>query len=155
MGAGQQWPGEETTQPALDAPVVKYAAIFRSPAIFTIITIAIYGETNVSLISNAFAQGAAGGGAESNLMSFLPLILMFAVLYFIMIRPQMKRQKEHRNMLAAMAKGDEVVTNGGVVGKITKVGEAYVGIEIAEGTEITVQKGSVTTILPKGTIKSL
>ena len=109
----------------------------------------------MSLISNAFAQGAAGGGAESNLMSFLPLILMFAVLYFIMIRPQMKRQKEHRSMLAAMAKGDEVVTNGGVVGKITKVGEAYVGIEIAEGTEITVQKGAVTTILPKGTIKSL
>ncbi len=109
----------------------------------------------MSLISNVFAQGAASGGAESNLMSFLPLILMFAVLYFIMIRPQMKRQKEHRNMLAAMAKGDEVVTNGGVVGKITKVGEAYVGIEIAEGTEITVQKGSVTTILPKGTIKAL
>ncbi|WP_206951198.1 preprotein translocase subunit YajC [Trinickia acidisoli] len=109
----------------------------------------------MSLISNAFGQGATGGGAESSLMSFLPLILMFAVLYFIMIRPQMKRQKDHRNMLSAMAKGDEVVTNGGVVGKVTKVGEAYVGIEIAAGTEITVQKGSVTTILPKGTIKSL
>jgi preprotein translocase subunit YajC len=88
-------------------------------------------------------------------MSFLPLILMFAVLYFIMIRPQMKRQKEHRNMLAAMAKGDEVVTNGGIVGKITKVTDAYVGVEIATGTEITIQKASVTTILPKGTIKSL
>jgi preprotein translocase subunit YajC len=113
------------------------------------------GETNVSFISNAFAQGTAAGGVESNLMSFLPLILMFGVLYFIMIRPQMKRQKEHRSMLAAMAKGDEVVTNGGIVGKVTKVGEAYVGIEIAEGTEITVQKASVTTILPKGTIKSL
>jgi preprotein translocase subunit YajC len=109
----------------------------------------------VSFISNAFAQGTAAGGVESNLMSFLPLILMFGVLYFIMIRPQMKRQKEHRNMLAAMAKGDEVVTNGGIVGKVTKVGEAYVGVEISEGTEITVQKGSVTTILPKGTIKSL
>jgi preprotein translocase YajC subunit len=71
------------------------------------------GETNVSFISNAFAQGTAAGGIESNLMSFLPLILMFGVLYFIMIRPQMKRQKEHRNMLAAMAKGDEVVTNVG------------------------------------------
>jgi len=113
------------------------------------------GETNVSFISNAFAQGTAAGGIESNLMSFLPLILMFGVLYFIMIRPQMKRQKEHRNMLAAMAKGDEVVTNGGIVGKVTKVGEAYVGVEISEGTEITVQKASVTTILPKGTIKSL
>jgi preprotein translocase subunit YajC len=109
----------------------------------------------VSFISNAFAQGASAGGAESQLMSFLPLILMFAVLYFIMIRPQMKRQKEHRNMLAAMAKGDEVVTNGGIVGKITKVSDAYVGVEIAEGTEITIQKASVTTILPKGTIKSL
>ena len=108
----------------------------------------------MSLISNAFGQGATGG-AESSLMSFLPLILMFAVLYFIMIRPQMKRQKDHRNMLAAMAKGDEVVTNGGIVGKVTKVGEAYVGVEISEGTEITVQKSAVTTILPKGTIKSL
>lgn len=109
----------------------------------------------MSFISNAFAQGATAGGAESQLMSFLPLILMFAVLYFIMIRPQMKRQKEHRNMLSAMAKGDEVVTNGGIVGKITKVSDAYVGVEIAEGTEITIQKASVTTILPKGTIKSL
>jgi len=106
------------------------------------------------LISNAFAQGGTGG-AESSLMSFLPLILMFAVLYFIMIRPQMKRQKEHRSMLSAMAKGDEVVTTGGVVGKVTKVSDAYVGVEIAEGTEIVVQKAAVTTILPKGTIKSL
>ena len=109
----------------------------------------------MSFITDAFAQGSAAGGAESSLMSFLPLILMFAVLYFIMIRPQMKRQKEHRNMLSAMAKGDEVVTNGGIVGKVTKVGEAYVGVEIAEGTEFTVQKASVTTILPKGTLKSL
>lgn len=103
----------------------------------------------------AHAQGTTMAGAESSLMSFLPLILMFAVLYFIMIRPQMKRQKEHRSMLAAMAKGDEVVTNGGMVGKVTKVGEAYVGVEISDGVEITVQKGSVTTILPKGTIRSL
>jgi preprotein translocase subunit YajC len=109
----------------------------------------------VSFISNAVAQGTTASSAESSLMSFLPLILMFAVLFFIMIRPQMKRQKEHRNMLAAMAKGDEVVTNGGIVGKVTKVTDAYVGVEIAEGTEITVQKASVTTILPKGTIKSL
>ncbi|WJF89802.1 preprotein translocase subunit YajC [Paraburkholderia bonniea] len=109
----------------------------------------------MSFISNAYAQGAAAGGIESNLMSFLPFIAMFAILYFIMIRPQMKRQKEHRNMLAAMAKGDEVVTNGGMLGKVTKVGEAYVSIEITEGTEITVQKGAVTTILPKGTLKSL
>lgn len=107
-------------------------------------------------ISNAYAQVfGGGGGAESSLMTFLPLLLMFAVLYFIMIRPQMKRQKEHRNMLSAMAKGDEVITNGGVVGKVSKVGEAYVGVEVADGVEITVQKAAVTTILPKGTIKSL
>ncbi len=105
-------------------------------------------------ISNAYAQ-TAGASAESSLMTFLPLLLMFAVLYFIMIRPQMKRQKEHRNMLSAMAKGDEVITNGGVVGKISKVGEAYVDVEVAAGVEITVQKAAVTTILPKGTIKSL
>ncbi len=88
-------------------------------------------------------------------MSFLPLILMFAVLYFIMIRPQMKRQKEHRNMLAAMAKGDEVVTNGGIVGKVTKVADAYVGVEIAKAPKSPCRRQSVTTILPKGTIKSL
>lgn len=129
----------------------RFSPVVECPAIFLIFP---NGETKVSFISNAFAQGT-GGGAESSLMSFLPLVLMFAVLYFIMIRPQMKRQKEHRNMLAAMAKGDEVVTNGGLVGKVTKVGEAYVGVEVSEGTEITVQKSAVTTILPKGTIKSL
>ena len=107
----------------------------------------------MSFISDAFAQGT--GGTESSLMSFAPLILMFVVLYFIMIRPQMKRQKDHRNMLAAIAKGDEVVTSGGLVGKVSKVGEAYVGVEIADNVEITVQKGSITTILPKGTVKSL
>jgi preprotein translocase subunit YajC len=106
-------------------------------------------------ITDAFAQGTTLASAESSLMSFAPLILMFAVLYFIMIRPQMKRQKDHRNMLAAMAKGDEVVTSGGMVGKVTRVGEAYVGVEIADNVEITVQKAAVTTILPKGSIKSL
>jgi preprotein translocase subunit YajC len=88
-------------------------------------------------------------------MSFLPLILMFVVLYFIMIRPQMKRQKDHRNMLAAIDKGDEVVTSGGLVGKVSKVGEAYVGVQIADNVEITVQKSAITTVLPKGTIKAL
>ena len=88
-------------------------------------------------------------------MSFAPLILMFVVLYFLMIRPQMKRQKDLRNMLAAVAKGDEVVTSGGLVGKINKVSDAYVSIEIADNVEITVQKGAITTVLPKGTVKSL
>ncbi len=105
-------------------------------------------------ISNAYAQTAAAG-AEGSLMSFLPIILMFVVLYFLMIRPQMKRQKEQKSMMDALAKGDEVVTAGGILGKITKVTEAYVTVEIADGTEIVVQKAAVATLLPKGTIKSL
>jgi preprotein translocase subunit YajC len=105
-------------------------------------------------ISNAYAQGITGS-LPAGLTQFLPIILMFAVLYFIMIRPQMKRQKETREMLAAMAKGDEVVTSGGLVGKVTKVGEAYVGVELADGVEVTMQKGAVTLILPKGTIKAI
>ncbi|GIZ52953.1 preprotein translocase subunit YajC [Noviherbaspirillum aridicola] len=105
-------------------------------------------------ISNAYAQTAAGG-AEAGFMSFMPIILMFVVLYFLMIRPQMKRQKEHKAMMEALAKGDEVVTAGGVLGKVSKVSDAYVTLEIADGTEIVVQKVAVTTLLPKGTIKSL
>jgi preprotein translocase subunit YajC len=105
-------------------------------------------------ISNAYAQTLAGG-LESNLMSFLPIILMFVVLYFLMIRPQMKRQKEQRSMMDALAKGDEVVTAGGILGKVTKVTDGYVTLEIANGTEIVVQKSAVATLLPKGTIKSL
>ncbi|KWR91042.1 preprotein translocase subunit YajC [Cupriavidus sp. IDO] len=107
------------------------------------------------LISNAFAQTAGAGGAAGGLMSFLPIILMFAVLWFIMIRPQMKRQKESKAMLEALAKNDEVVTAGGILGKVTKVTDQYVSLEIAEGTEITVQKNAVTTVLPKGSLKSL
>ena len=109
------------------------------------------GETNVSFISSAFGQGSAGG-AESSLMSFLPLILMFAVLYFIMIRPQMKRQKEAKSMIDALAKGDEVVTTGGMLGKISKIGETYLSIEIAPGVEIQVQRAAVVQVLPKGTV---
>ncbi|AJE98943.1 preprotein translocase subunit YajC [Pandoraea apista] len=107
------------------------------------------------LISEAFAQTAGAASPTSNLMSFLPLVLMFVVLYFIMIRPQMKRQKETRNMLAALAKGDEVVTSGGLAGRISKVGETFVTVEIAENVEINVQKGAITTLLPKGTLKAL
>ena len=105
------------------------------------------------LISSAYAQAPAGG-ADAGLMSFLPIILMFVVLYFLMIRPQMKRAKEHKTMVDALAKGDEVITSGGVLGKITGVGEAYVTLEIAPNTEVSVQKGAVQTLLPKGTIKS-
>ncbi len=107
-------------------------------------------------ISNAYAQAAApAGGSAGGLMSFLPIILMFVVLYFLMIRPQMKRQKEQKAMIDAIAKGDEVVTAGGIVGKVTKVADAYITLEVAEGTEIVMQKASVTMLLPKGTVKSL
>lgn len=105
-------------------------------------------------ISNAYAQAAAGG-AEGSLMSFLPIILMFVVLYFLMIRPQMKRQKEQKSMMEALTKGDEVVTAGGMLGRVTKVTDAYVTLDIANGTEVVVQKAAVSTLLPKGTIKSL
>ncbi len=107
-------------------------------------------------ISNAYAQAAApAGGSAGGLMSFLPIILMFVVLYFLMIRPQMKRQKEQKAMIDAIAKGDEVVTAGGIVGKVTKVADAYITLEVAEGTEIVMQKASITLLLPKGTVKSL
>ncbi len=107
-------------------------------------------------ISNAYAQAAApAGGSAGGLMSFLPIILMFVVLYFLMIRPQMKRQKEQKAMIDAIAKGDEVVTAGGIVGKVTKVADAYITLEVAEGTEIVMQKASITMLLPKGTVKSL
>lgn len=105
-------------------------------------------------ISNAYAQAAAGGTMES-LTGFLPIILMFVVLYFLMIRPQMKKQKEQKAMLEALSKGDEIITAGGVLGRITKVGEAYITVEVADNTEIVLQKGAVATLLPKGTIKSV
>ncbi|HJV84760.1 MAG TPA: preprotein translocase subunit YajC [Noviherbaspirillum sp.] len=110
--------------------------------------------SNNVFISNAYAQTAAAG-PESSLMSFLPIILMFVVLYFLMIRPQMKRQKEQKSMMEALAKGDEVVTAGGILGRVTKVTDAYVTVEVADGTEVVVQKAAVSTLLPKGTIKSL
>ncbi len=117
------------------------------------------------LISTAYAQ-AAGGSAESQLIGFLPIILMFVVLYFLMIRPQMKRTKEHRAMLGALKKGDEVVTAGGIVGKITKVGESYITLEIAQlpearhgqeapSVEVNFQKSAIQTLLPNGTLKAI
>ena len=104
-------------------------------------------------ISSAFAQTAAGGDMQSSLMSMLPLVLMFVVLYFVMIRPQMKRQKEHRAMIEALAKGDEVATAGGVLGRVTKLGDVYIGVEVANGVEVQVQRSAVVQVLPKGTIK--
>ena len=106
-------------------------------------------------ISTAYAQSApapAAGGAESTLFTLLPLVLMFVVLYFIMIRPQMKRQKEHKAMIEALAKGDEVVTAGGLLGKVTKLGEQFISIEAGNG-ELMVQRTAIVQVLPKGTIK--
>ena len=105
------------------------------------------------LITEAFAQ--SGGDTQSQMLGLLPIVLMFVLLYFLMIRPQMKRAKEHRSMTEALAKGDEVVTAGGMLGKITKVADPYLTVEIAANTEIIVQKTAVQTLLPKGTIKSL
>jgi preprotein translocase subunit YajC len=83
----------------------------------------------------------------------LPLVLMFVVLYFVMIRPQMKKQKEHRTMIEALAKGDEVVSAGGLLGKVAKLGDSYLGIEIASGVEVQIQRSAVVQVLPKGTLK--
>ncbi len=90
---------------------------------------------------------------QSSLMSMLPLVLMFVVLYFVMIRPQMKRQKEHRAMIDALAKGDEVATAGGLLGKVTKLGDTYIGVEVASGVEVQLQRSAVVQVLPKGSIK--
>jgi preprotein translocase subunit YajC len=105
------------------------------------------------IISPAFAQAAPSG--DPGYIGLLPIVLMFVLLYFIMIRPQMKRAKEAKQMVEALQKGDEVVTAGGVVGRITKLGEAYISLEIAPHTEVSVQKSAVQVLLPKGTIKSL
>jgi len=105
------------------------------------------------MISSAFAQAASGG--DAGIMGFLPIILMFVLLYFLMIRPQMKRAKEQKAMIEALQKGDEVVAAGGIVGRITKLGEQYVTLEIAPNTEIVVQRGAVQVPLPKGTLKTV
>ena len=110
------------------------------------------------LISAAYAQAASGGGGAltgEGLMGLMPIILMFGLLYFLMIRPQMKRAKEQKAMTDALQKGDEVITAAGLVGKVTKVGEAYISLEIAPGTEIQMQKAAVQTLLPKGSIKTM
>ncbi|MDP2826431.1 MAG: preprotein translocase subunit YajC [Sulfuritalea sp.] len=112
------------------------------------------------LISNAYAQ-AAGAAADpmGGLMGMLPILLMFIVLWFVMIRPQMKKAKEQQKMVSELAKGDEIITQGGIAGRIAKVGENYLSVEVAEGKDgavvITVQKNAVGAMLPKGTLKNL
>jgi preprotein translocase subunit YajC len=106
------------------------------------------------LISNAYAQAAPGAAAPNPLVSFLPLIILFGIFYFMLIRPQMKRSKEQRAMIAALAKGDEVLTSGGVLGRIEDIAEQFVMLEIASGVSIKLQKQAITAVLPKGTLKA-
>mgnify|MGYP000302495648 CR=1 FL=1 len=103
-------------------------------------------------IASAHAQDAVT--QPGGLMSFLPLIIIFVIFYFLLIRPQMKRAKEHKNLVAALSVGDEVVTNGGLLGKITKVGESFVTVELGENMKIKIQKHAIASVMPKGTIKS-
>jgi len=125
------------------------------PAVLLSVEDGVYQWDFDVFISAGFAQDApaVAGGAESSLMSMLPLVLMFVVLYFVMIRPQMKRQKEHKAMIEALAKGDEVVTGGGLLGKVSKLGDSYVTLEVATGVELQVQRGAIVQVLPKGTVK--
>lgn len=127
-----------------------FAPGIRRGASFFVVESAVF-------ISSAFAQtapaAAAEGGMLSSLTSMLPLVLMFVVLYFVMIRPQMKKQKEHRAMIDALAKGDEVVTAGGLLGTVTKLGDAYLGLELATGVEVQLQRSAIVQVLPKGSIK--
>jgi preprotein translocase subunit YajC len=125
-------------------------------SLWTRLGVCLYFVEFFVFISSAFAQtapAAAAGDMQSSLMSMLPLVLMFVVLYFVMIRPQMKKQKEHKAMVDALTKGDEVVTAGGVLGKVSKLGDSYVGLEVASGVEVQVQRSAVVQVLPKGSIK--
>lgn len=106
-------------------------------------------------VSSAFAQvaPAAGGDVPSSLMSMLPLVLMFVVLYFVMIRPQMKKAKEHKAMIESLVKGDEIVSVGGLLGKVSKLGDNFLSLEIANGVEVQIQRSAVVQVLPKGSIR--
>ena len=106
-------------------------------------------------ISNAHAQAAGGAAAAPNpIMSFLPLIILFGIFYFMLIRPQMKRAKEQRSMIAALAKGDEVLTGGGLLGRIDEIAEQFVVLEVSPGITVMMQKQAISAVLPKGTLKS-
>jgi preprotein translocase subunit YajC len=107
------------------------------------------------LISPAFAQAAGGSSQGDLLTTMLPMIAIFVVFYFLLIRPQQKKAKEQRSMLSALEKGNEIVTAGGIVGRITRISDQYVTVEVAPGTELTVQRQAVSQLLPKGTMKSL
>ena len=106
-------------------------------------------------INNAYAEGAATAPQDGGFMQFLPLVALLAVFYFLILRPQQKRSKEQKAMIEALQKGDEVATAGGVLGKVTKVSEDNVAIEIADNVVVQVQKAAVQNVLPKGTIKAI
>ena len=107
------------------------------------------------LISPAFAQAASGASQENTLLTFLPMVAIFVVFYFLLIRPQQRKQKEARAMLEALEKGNEVITSGGILGKIVKLDEQYVTVEVAPNVQMIVQRGAISQLLPKGTIKGL
>ena len=107
------------------------------------------------LISNAYAQAAGGASQTDTLLTFLPMIAIFVVFYFLLIRPQQKKAKEARAMLDALEKGNEIVTAGGIVGRITKLSDQYATVEVAPNVEMTIQRGAISQLLPKGTIKAL
>jgi preprotein translocase subunit YajC len=119
----------------------------RKPAVTT-------GDSFV-LISPAYAQAAAGAAQENTLLTFLPMVAIFVVFYFLLIRPQQKKQKEARAMLESLEKGNEIVTAGGVLGRIVKIDEQYVTVEVAPNVQMIVQRGAISQLLPKGTIKGL
>jgi preprotein translocase subunit YajC len=104
------------------------------------------------IISSAFAQAAPSG--DPGYIGLLPIVLMFVLLYFLMIRPQMKRQKEHKAMLDKLNRGDEVITNGGIAGTVVEIGDNFVTVEIASGVNVRIQRGAIGNVLPKGTLKS-
>ncbi|MCU7932006.1 MAG: preprotein translocase subunit YajC [Candidatus Thiodiazotropha sp. (ex Codakia rugifera)] len=105
-------------------------------------------------ISDALAEGPAAEQASA-ITGLLPLVIFGAVLYFLMIRPQVKRQKEHKKMVDALAKGDEIVTTGGMAGKISDLGENFLLVEISDGTEVKVRRQAIDSVLPKGSLKEL
>ena len=107
------------------------------------------------LISSAYAQASGAAGQSDTLLTFLPMIAIFVVFYFLLIRPQQKKQKEARAMLDALEKGNEVVTAGGILGRIVKLDEQYVTVEVAPNTQMIVQRAAISQLLPKGTIKAL
>ena len=108
------------------------------------------------MIGTAYAQAASGAAqGQDTLMGMLPIVLMFVILYFLMIRPQMKRAKEHKAMVEALQKGDEVISGGGILGRVSKLNESYVTLEIANGVEVQMQRSAVQVVLPKGTIKNI